>query len=60
MVGIESITQVLPLTPCLVSQKRRPQSVSILLFCNTFKQVYLKDERENIISSTKNEQCFIY
>ena len=33
-------------TSFLVSQERRHQSVSILLFCNTFKQLYLKDKRE--------------
>ena len=30
------------------------------LFCNTFKQLYLKHERINIIPSVQNENCFIY
>ena len=34
--------------------------VSVLLFCNTFKQIYLKDEIVNIIPSIKNENYFIY
>ena len=60
MLGVRSITQGLPLTLCLVSQEWRHQSVSVLLFWNTFKQLYLKDERVNIILSIKNEHCFIY
>ena len=44
----------------LVSQERRHQTASVLLFCNIFKQLYLKDERVNIIPSIKNEHCFIY
>ena len=59
MVGVESNTQVLSLTPCLVSHEWRHQTVSVVLFCNTFKQLYLKDERVNIISSIKNEHYFI-
>ena len=57
MVGVESIThcQILPSftgkasSDCLGSA-----------FCNTFKQLYLKDEKVNIIPSIKNKHCFIY
>ena len=63
MVGVEIITQVLTLTPCLFSQEWSHQSVSVLLFLVTieqFKQLYQKDERVNIIPSIKNEHLFIY
>ena len=64
MVGVESITQVLTLTPCLFSQEWRHQSVSVLLFffatIEQFKQLYQKDKRVNIIPAIKNEHLFIY
>ena len=56
MVGVESLTQVLPSFTGVASA----ECLGSAFFCNTFKQLNLKDERVNTIPSIKNEHCFIY
>ena len=57
MVGV-SITKVLP-SFTGVSSSESSECLGSAFFCNTFKQLYLKDERVNIIPSMKNGYSFI-
>ena len=56
MVGVESITHVFPSFTGVSSSECLG---SAFFFGNTFKQLYLKYERVNIIPLIKNEHCFI-
>ena len=51
MVGVNSITQILP--------SFKGECVGSAFMCNPLKQLYLKDEKVNIIPSIKNEHSFI-
>ena len=48
--GVDSITQVLPSFTGASSS----ECLGSAFFCNTLKQLHLKDERANIIPSIKN------
>ena len=56
MVGVNSIIQILPSFKGVSS----PECVGSAFICNTLKQLYLKDEKVNIIPSKKNKYCFIF
>ena len=53
--SVSSITQVFPSFTGVSSS----ECLGSAFFCNTLKQLYLKDERVNIIPSIKNEHSFI-
>ena len=57
MVGVESITQVLPSFTYKSGIIRVSQ---FCFFCKTIKKIYLKKERVNVIPSINNEPSFIY
>ena len=55
MVGVNSIIQILPSFKGVSS----PECVGSAFICNTLKQLYLKDEKVNIIPLINNEHSFI-